>query len=96
MNANGATGCQFRQIGEVIREESIRNAIYAELEGVGVGGRCNGVGAGLLLSIWVGRYGREELACCEGKGLPIVNDKVEMEALRRLGNARLACQTCSV
>ena len=78
----------------MVREETFRHTVYTKFEAIGVGGRGDGVGPGLLLSGGIGGHCGDELAGDERKAIEIFQDEIEVVTLGRLGDACLACQTC--
>jgi hypothetical protein len=60
------------QVGQMIGEESAFDTVHAQLKAIGFGGRCNGVGAGLLLAFVVLGDGGDKLAGAVGKALKLI------------------------
>ena len=69
------------QIGKVIGEEPILNAVHAQLEFVSAGRRSNRVSARLLLAVLVWRYRRNKLAGKIVETVAAFNFKHEVIAL---------------
>ena len=93
VNLDGSADGQVGQVGEVIGEEALLDAVDAEVEAVGGGGRGDGVGAGLLLAGGVRGDGGDELTGGEGKALEAVEDELEVVALGNFGDAFFAGET---
>ena len=96
VNLDGGTDGEIGQIGQVIGEEAFFDPVDAELKAVAIGGRGDGVGAGLHLAVLVRRYGGNELAWGVGKALNPVDDEFEVVALGYFRDAVFACKTCGV
>ncbi len=74
---------QIGQIGQMVREEALFNAVDAQFEAIAAGRRGNRVGAGLHFALGVLGHGRDKLASGEGEALKFVQNKLEVVALRR-------------
>src|SRR6201999_509693 len=83
----------FRQVGKMIGEETVLDAIDAKREAVRFRGGGDGVGAGLLLAVRIRSYGGDELAGGVGKGFFILKGKIEVVALGYLGYADFSRKT---
>ena len=62
VDLDGCATRQIRQLGQVIGEESVFDAVHAQLKAVEMRGRRNRVGACLLFARVVWRHGRHKLA----------------------------------
>jgi hypothetical protein len=84
----------FGQVGEEVGKESAFDAVGADVEDVAAGRGGDGVGAGLLLAVGIGRDHGDELAGFEGEVVGAFNDKLEMKCLGLLGEQDLTAQAC--
>ena len=94
VNLDRAPDGQIGQVGQVVGEETALDAVHAQLEAVAVGGGGQRVGAGLLLAVGVLGHGGDELAGGEGEAFELVEDELEVVALRRFGDADFLVKTC--
>jgi hypothetical protein len=78
----------------MIGKEAACDSIDAQLEAIAASGRCDRVGASLLLAIFVLGYRGDELAGSEGKALKSIENELKVIALGRQGNAFFSLKTC--
>ena len=80
----------------MVGEEAAFDAVDAEVEAILFGRGGDGVGAGLLLAVWVSGHGRDELAGRKGETLHAVEDELELVALGDLGDTHFFFKTCRI
>ena len=96
VNLDAGAGFQIGEVGEVVGEKAAFNPVDAQVEAISVRSRCNRIGARLLLAVLVRGHGGDELAGGEREALELVQNELEVVALRGFRDQDFLFKTCGI